>query len=44
MSVFSDTCRQRPRLPVDNAQKLYDAVGSKDKTIKIFKTEDGGAE
>jgi fermentation-respiration switch protein FrsA (DUF1100 family) len=31
-------------VPVDNAQKLYDAVGSKNKTIKIFTTEEGGAE
>ena len=25
-------------------RKLYDAVGSKNKTIKIFTTEEGGAE
>ena len=31
-------------VPVDNAQNLYDAVGSKNKTIKIFTTEEGGAE
>jgi dienelactone hydrolase len=31
-------------VPVENAQKLYDAVGAKDKTIKIFATEEGGAE
>jgi dipeptidyl aminopeptidase/acylaminoacyl peptidase len=31
-------------VPVENAQKLYDAVGSKNKTIKIFGTEEGGAE
>jgi dienelactone hydrolase len=31
-------------VPVENAQKLYDAVGSTTKTIKIFKTEEGGAE
>jgi dipeptidyl aminopeptidase/acylaminoacyl peptidase len=31
-------------VPVENAQKLYDAVGSKNKTIKIFTTEEGGAE
>jgi len=31
-------------VPVQNAQKLYDAVGSKNKTIKIFTTEEGGAE
>ncbi len=29
---------------VENARKLYDAVGSKNKTIKIFTTEEGGAE
>jgi alpha-beta hydrolase superfamily lysophospholipase len=31
-------------VPVENAQKLYDAVGSKNKTMKIFTTEEGGAE
>jgi len=31
-------------VPVENAQKLYDAVGSRNKTIKIFTTEEGGAE
>jgi dipeptidyl aminopeptidase/acylaminoacyl peptidase len=31
-------------VPVENAHKLYDAVGAKDKTIKIFSTEEGGAE
>jgi dipeptidyl aminopeptidase/acylaminoacyl peptidase len=31
-------------VPVENAQKLYDAVGSKNKTLKIFTTEEGGAE
>ena len=31
-------------VPVENAQKLYDAVGSTNKTIKVFTTEDGGAE
>jgi dipeptidyl aminopeptidase/acylaminoacyl peptidase len=31
-------------VPVENAQKLYDAVGSKNKMIKIFTTEEGGAE
>jgi naringenin degradation protein FdeB len=31
-------------VPVENAQKLYDAVGSKNKTIKIFTTEEGGAQ
>jgi dienelactone hydrolase len=31
-------------VPVENAQKLYDAVGSTNKTIKIFNTADGGAE
>jgi len=31
-------------VPLQNAQKLYDAVGSKKKTIKIFTTEEGGAE
>ncbi|MGE0558003.1 MAG: alpha/beta hydrolase family protein [Burkholderiales bacterium] len=30
--------------PVANAQLLYDAVGSKKKTIKIFTAEEGGAE
>ena len=31
-------------VPVENAPKLYEAVGSKSKTIRIFSTEDGGAE
>ena len=31
-------------VPVENAQKLYDAVGSSRKAIKIFTTEEGGAE
>ena len=31
-------------VPVENAPKLYEAVGSKHKTIKIFSTEEGGAE
>jgi len=31
-------------VPVENAPKLYEAVGSKDKTIRIFDAEDGGAE
>ena len=31
-------------VPVENAQKLYDAVGTKRKTLRIFSAEDGGAE
>ena len=31
-------------VPVENAQKLYDAVGAAKKTIKIFSAEEGGAE
>jgi dienelactone hydrolase len=31
-------------VPVENAPKLYEAVASKNKTIKIFSTEEGGAE
>jgi len=31
-------------VPVENAQKLFDAVGSARKTIKIFSAEEGGAE
>lgn len=31
-------------VPVENAQKLYDAVGAKKKTLRIFTAEDGGAE
>jgi fermentation-respiration switch protein FrsA (DUF1100 family) len=31
-------------VPLDSAQKLYDAVGSKNKTLKIFTAEEGGAE
>ena len=31
-------------VPVENAPKLYEAVGSASKTIKIFTAEEGGAE
>ena len=31
-------------VPVENAQKLYDAVGAKKKTLRIFTAEGGGAE
>jgi len=31
-------------VPVENAQKLYDALGSAKKTLRIFTAEDGGAE
>jgi dienelactone hydrolase len=31
-------------VPVENAPKLYEAVGARNKTIKIFSTEEGGAE
>jgi len=31
-------------VPVETAQKLYDAVGAARKTIKIFSAEEGGAE
>ena len=31
-------------VPVENAHRLYDAVGAKDKTVKIFSTDEGGAE
>ena len=31
-------------VPVENAPKLYEAIGSKNKTLKIFSTEEGGAE
>ena len=31
-------------VPVENAQKLFDAVGSQRKTLRIFTAEDGGAE
>lgn len=31
-------------VPVENAHKLYNAVGSAQKTIKIFQPEEGGAE
>ncbi len=31
-------------VPVENAQKLYDAVGAKTKTLRIFTAEDGGTE
>jgi dipeptidyl aminopeptidase/acylaminoacyl peptidase len=31
-------------VPLDSAKKLYDAVGSKNKTFKIFTAKEGGAE
>ena len=31
-------------VPLDSARKLFEAVGSKRKTFKIFKAEEGGAE
>jgi pimeloyl-ACP methyl ester carboxylesterase len=31
-------------VPLDSARKLYDAVGSKDKTLKVFTAAEGGAE
>jgi alpha-beta hydrolase superfamily lysophospholipase len=31
-------------VPVENAPKLYEAIGSKNKTLKIFDAEEGGAE
>jgi len=31
-------------VPVENAQKLYDAIGSKRKLLKIFTAEDGGSQ
>jgi fermentation-respiration switch protein FrsA (DUF1100 family) len=31
-------------VPAENAQKLYDAVGSQRKTLRVFTAEDGGAE
>ena len=31
-------------VPVENAQKLYDALGSEAKTLRIFTAEYGGAE
>jgi alpha-beta hydrolase superfamily lysophospholipase len=31
-------------VPLDSARKLYEAVGSKNKTFKIFTAEEGGAE
>lgn len=31
-------------VPAENAQKLYDALGSKRKTLRVFTAEDGGAE
>jgi dienelactone hydrolase len=31
------------QIPVDDARAVYDAVASRDKTLKIFKGEDGGA-
>jgi len=31
-------------VPAENAQKLYDAIGSRRKTLRVFTAEDGGAE
>lgn len=31
-------------VPAENAQKLYDAIGSTRKTLRVFTAEDGGAE
>lgn len=31
-------------VPAENAQKLYDALGSQRKTLRVFTAEDGGAE
>jgi dienelactone hydrolase len=31
-------------VPVENASKLFDAIGSTNKALKIFSTEEGGAE
>ncbi|MGA0114630.1 MAG: alpha/beta hydrolase family protein [Burkholderiales bacterium] len=31
-------------VPAENAQKLYDAIGSTRKTLRVFSAEDGGAE
>ena len=31
-------------VPAENAQKLYDAVGSQRKTLRVFTADDGGAE
>lgn len=31
-------------VPAENAQKLYDAIGSSRKTLRVFTAEDGGAE
>jgi alpha-beta hydrolase superfamily lysophospholipase len=31
-------------VPAENAQKLYDALGSKRKALRVFTAEDGGAE
>ena len=31
-------------VPAENAQKLYDALGSAKKTLRVFTAEDGGAE
>jgi len=38
--------RNRPSrvVPVENAPKLFEAIGSKNKALKIFSTEEGGAE
>ena len=35
--------REDQQIPVADANRMFDAVGSKDKTLKIFAGEDGGA-
>jgi len=32
------------QVPMEDAQKLFDAIGSKDKTLRIFTPEEGGAQ
>ena len=32
------------QIPLEDAQALYDACGSKDKTLRVFTAEEGGAQ
>ena len=44
VSVPRPARRRQPDLPLDSARTLYDAVGSRHKTIKIFAGAEGGVE
>ena len=44
LAMFRPVVAHAASAALDDAQKLYDAVGSKVKNIKIFDVEEGGAE